>query len=128
VRRLGSRRARHACVQRVYNLTFGNEINGLYVSATFAGISAKAVTAGWRSDRWGCGAPRGDHFRITLGQIDKGVESERGVFAMRGQVHEECAVACAMRRSLGPISNAANDAVEQALSKTSLAELVAGIG
>jgi len=47
---------------------------------------------------------------------------------MRGQVHEGCAVACAMKRRLGPIFNAANDAVEQALSKTSLAELVNGVG
>ena len=39
---------------------------------------------------------------------------------MRGQVHEGCVVACAMKRRLGPIFNAANDAVEQALSKTSL--------
>jgi hypothetical protein len=52
---------------------------------------------------------------------------------VRGNPHAafdvgECAVACAMKRSLGPIFNAANDAVEQALSKTSLGELVAGIG
>jgi Rrf2 family protein len=66
--------------------------------------------------------------RITLGQIYKAVESENGVFAMRGQVHDKCVVACAMKRSLGPIFDAANDAVEQALSKTSLAELVAGVG
>jgi len=66
--------------------------------------------------------------RITLGQIYKAVESETGVFAMRNQVHEGCAVACAMKRRLGPIFNAANDAVEQALSKTSLAELVRGVG
>jgi Rrf2 family protein len=66
--------------------------------------------------------------RITLGQIYKAVESESGVFAMRNQVHEGCVVACAMKRSLGPIFNAANDAVEQALSKTSLAELVPDVG
>jgi len=66
--------------------------------------------------------------RITLGQIYKAVESESGVFAMRGQVHEGCVVACAMKRRLGPIFDAANDAVEQALSKTSLAELVRGVG
>jgi Rrf2 family protein len=66
--------------------------------------------------------------RITLGQIYKAVESETGVFAMRSQVHEGCAVACAMKRRLGPIFDAANDAVEQALSKTSLAELVRGVG
>jgi Rrf2 family protein len=65
--------------------------------------------------------------RITLGQIYKAVESETGVFAMRSQVHEGCVVACAMKRRLGPIFNAANDAVEQALSKTSLAELVRGV-
>ena len=64
---------------------------------------------------------------ITLGQIYKAVESESGVFAMRGQVHDKCAVACAMKRRLGPIFNAANDAVEQALSKTSLAELIRGV-
>ena len=46
---------------------------------------------------------------------------------MRSQVHEGCVVACAMKRRLGPIFNAANDAVEQALSKTSLAELVRGV-
>jgi len=66
--------------------------------------------------------------RITLGQIYKAVESGRGVFAMRSRVHEECVVACAMKRRLGPIFNAANDAVEQALSKTSVAELVRGVG
>ena len=64
---------------------------------------------------------------ITLGQIYKAIESESGVFAMRSQVHERCVVACAMKRRLGPIFNAANDAVEQAFSKTSLAELVRGI-
>jgi Rrf2 family protein len=66
--------------------------------------------------------------RITLGQIYKAVESESGVFAMRGQVHEGCPVACAMKRSLGPIFDAANDAVEQALSKTNLEELVPSAG
>ena len=65
---------------------------------------------------------------ITLGQIYKAVESESGVFAMRSQVHERCMVACAMKRRLGPSFNAANDAVEQALSRTSLAELVRGVG
>jgi len=65
--------------------------------------------------------------RITLGQIYKAVESENGGFAMRSRVHDRCAVACAMKRRLGPIFNAANDAVEQAFSKTSLAELVRGI-
>ena len=64
---------------------------------------------------------------ITLGQIYKAVESESGVFAMRGQVHDKCAVACAMKRRLVPIFNAANDAIEQALSKTSLAELIRGV-
>jgi Rrf2 family protein len=66
--------------------------------------------------------------RVTLGQIYKAIESEVGVFAMRSQVHERCAVACAMKQRLGPIFSAANDAVEQALSKTSLAELVRGVG
>jgi hypothetical protein len=56
------------------------------------------------------------------------LESESGVVAMRSQVHEGCGVACAMKRRLGPIFNAANDPVEQALSTTSLAELVRGIG
>ena len=65
---------------------------------------------------------------ITLGQIYKAVETESGVFPMRRQVHEGCVVACAMKRRLGPIFNAANDAVEQALSRTSLAELVRGVG
>jgi len=65
---------------------------------------------------------------ITVGQIYKAVESESGFFAMHGQVHEGCVMACAIKRRLGPIFNAANDAVEQALSKTSLAELVRGIG
>ncbi len=65
---------------------------------------------------------------ITLGQIYKAVENESGVLAMRSRVHKGCAVACAMKRRLGPIFSAANDAVEQALNKTSLAELVRGIG
>ena len=55
-------------------------------------------------------------------------DSESGVFAMRSQVRKGSVVACAMERRLGPIFNAANDAVEQALSKTSLAELVRGVG
>ena len=66
--------------------------------------------------------------RITLGQIYKAVESENGVFAKRSRVHDRCVVACAMKRKIGPIFNAANDAVEQALSKTNLAELVRDIG
>src|SRR5258707_12446252 len=65
---------------------------------------------------------------ITLGQIYKAVESEGGVFATRSQVDERCVVACAMKSRLGPIFNAANAAVAQALSKTSLAELVRGVG
>jgi hypothetical protein len=58
----------------------------------------------------------------------KAVESESGVFPMRSQVHEGCVVSCVRKRRLGPLFNAANDAVEQALSKTSLAELVCGVG
>ena len=65
---------------------------------------------------------------ITLGQIYKAVESETGVFVERSQVHEGCAVACAMKRRLGPIFDAANDAIEQALNKTSLAEVIRGVG
>ena len=65
---------------------------------------------------------------ITLDQIYKAVQSESGVLAMRSQVHERCMVACAMKRRLRPIYDATNDAVEQALSKTSLAELVRGVG
>ena len=64
---------------------------------------------------------------ITLRQIYKAVESESGVFAMRSQVHEGCVVACAMKRRLGPIFNSANRAVEQALSRTRLAELIRGV-
>ena len=64
---------------------------------------------------------------ISLSQIYKAVESESGVFAMRSQVHERCVVACAMKRRLGPIFDAANDAVDHALSKTSLAELIRGV-
>jgi len=60
-------------------------------------------------------------------QIYKAVESESRVFAMRSQMHKGCMVVCAMERRLGPIFNAAKDAVEQALSKTSLAELVRGV-
>src|SRR5215831_14621583 len=49
---------------------------------------------------------------------------------LSSQVHEGgvVVVACAMQRRLGPIFNAANDAVEQALSTTRLAELVRGGG
>src|SRR5215468_10995808 len=47
---------------------------------------------------------------------------------LSSQVHEGGVVACAMKRRLGPIFNAANDAVEQALSTTRLAELVRGGG
>ena len=66
--------------------------------------------------------------RITLGQIYRAVESENGVFAMRGQVHKRCPVAGLMKQKLGPIFEAANDAVEQALNKTNLAELMRGVG
>jgi Rrf2 family protein len=65
---------------------------------------------------------------ITLGQIYKAIESENGVFAMRSRVREGCVVARSMKRRLGPIFNAADDAIEQALSKTSLAEVVRGVG
>lgn len=65
--------------------------------------------------------------RITLGQIYKAVENEAGVFAMRDRVHEGCAVASAMKTKLGPIFSAANDAVEQALDKTTLGDLVRGV-
>ena len=65
--------------------------------------------------------------RITLCQIYKAVETESGVFAMRTHVHDRCVVASAMKRRLRPIFSAANDAVEQALSETSLAELVRGV-
>jgi hypothetical protein len=47
---------------------------------------------------------------------------------MRSQVYDTCVVACAMKRRLDPIFNAANDAVEQALSKTSLVKLARGVG
>ena len=59
---------------------------------------------------------------------DQNAHRESGSFAMGSQVHEGCVVACAMKRGLGPIFNAANAAVAQALSKTSLAELVRGVG
>jgi hypothetical protein len=49
----------------------------------------------------------------------RAVDGESGVVAMRSQVHEGRVVACAMKRKLGPIFNAANDAVEQALQQTS---------
>lgn len=65
---------------------------------------------------------------ITLGQIYKAVESEDGIFAMRNQVHEGCVVACTMKKSLGPIFDAANDAVEKIFRQTSLAEMVRKIG
>ncbi len=43
---------------------------------------------------------------------------------LSSQVHEGCVVACTVKRRLGPIFNAANDAVEQARSTTRVAELV----
>ena len=55
---------------------------------------------------------------------DQNAHGERGVVAMGSQVREGCVVACAMKRRLGAIFNAANDVGEQALSKTSLAALV----
>ena len=57
---------------------------------------------------------------ITLGQIYKAVESGRGVFAMRGQVHDKCPVARAMKRRLGPIFNAANDAISASCSSAGI--------
>jgi len=65
---------------------------------------------------------------ITLTQICMSLESESGVFAMRRQRREGYVVARTMKRRLGPIFNAANDAIEQALSKTSLAEVIHGGG
>src|SRR5215470_6534975 len=47
---------------------------------------------------------------------------------LSSQVHEGGVVAGAMTRRLGPICNAANDAVAQALSTTRRAELVRGGG
>ena len=66
--------------------------------------------------------------RITLDKIYRAVESENGVFAMRRRVREGCVVARAMKRRLGPIFTAANGAIEQALSKTSLADVIRGVG
>ncbi len=66
--------------------------------------------------------------RITLDQIYKAVETEHGVFAMRSQVYEGCVVACTMKRTLGPIFASANDAVEKALSRTRLSDLVRRVG
>src|SRR6266481_5423158 len=108
----------------------------------------RAELVALRQGRHGGVALRRSASRITLGQIYKAVESENGVFAKRSQVHDRCVVACAMKRRLGPIFNAANDVayqlresrfaesvlngvvrgVEQALSKTSLAELVRDVG
>jgi len=47
---------------------------------------------------------------------------------LSSQVHEGGVVSCAMKRRLGPSFNSANDAVEQALSKPALGELVRGVG
>ena len=55
---------------------------------------------------------------------DQNAHRESGSVAMGSQVHEGCLVACAMKRGLGPIFNAATDVGEQALSKTSGAALV----
>ena len=44
------------------------------------------------------------------------------------QVHEGAVVACAMKRRVGRIFNAANEGVGEARSETSLAELVRGVG
>jgi hypothetical protein len=59
---------------------------------------------------------------------DRNAHRKSGIFAMGSQVHEGCVVACAMKRGLGPIFNAATDISEQALGITSLAELVCGGG
>jgi len=59
---------------------------------------------------------------------DQNAHGERGVVAMGSQVHEGCVVACAMKRGLGPIFNAATDVRERALGITSLAELMRGGG
>ena len=44
------------------------------------------------------------------------------------QMHEGAVVACAMKRRVGTIFNAANEGVGEARSETSLAELVRGVG
>ena len=50
------------------------------------------------------------------------------LMVLSSQVHEGCVVACAMKRRLGPIFNAATDVGERALGITSLAELMRGGG
>ena len=59
---------------------------------------------------------------------DQSAHREGGRFAMGSQVHEGCVVACAIKRGLGPIFNAATDVGERALGITSLAELMRGGG
>ena len=59
---------------------------------------------------------------------DQNAHRESGSFAMGSQGHEGCVVACAMKRRLGPIFNAATDVGERALGITSLAELMRGGG
>jgi hypothetical protein len=58
---------------------------------------------------------------VVMGAIDLAPAQSRS------QRSEATVVACPMKRRLGPIFNAANDVIEQALIKTSLAELVRDI-
>jgi Rrf2 family protein len=65
---------------------------------------------------------------ITLDQIYRAVEGETGVFAMRGVGNPGCPVNRRMPDLLGPIFQAADDAVEATLGRTTLGTLVRALG
>ncbi|HEX4330159.1 MAG TPA: Rrf2 family transcriptional regulator [Burkholderiales bacterium] len=64
---------------------------------------------------------------ITLGQIYKAVEREEGVLSMRSQVSPRCPVARGMRSLLPAVFGSANEAVQDSLSRTTVAGLLSAI-
>ena len=62
--------------------------------------------------------------KITLDEIYKAVESETAVFALRPEVNLNCPVGSRMQGLLGPVFEAADDAVEKTLRRTTLGSLV----
>ncbi len=65
--------------------------------------------------------------QITLDQIHRAIEPEIDVFALRPLNNPKCPVASKMTGLLGPIFEAADDAVATTLQRTTLGSLVTDI-
>ena len=65
--------------------------------------------------------------RITLEQIYQAVEGDPAVFALRPRGNPNCPVAASMKGLLGPVFQAADDAVGSTLRRTTLGSLVKAV-